>query len=260
MKQIEITKFLNSLYPEELASSFDIGKISLQFGSNNKEIKKVIIALDGTSDVVNQAIDNGCDLLITHHPFMFSPLLSLNYDSVLGQKMIKVLSNKLNIFSMHTNFDVGNNGMNDILANLLGLTNIHYIKDELDSSCLMRIGDINEMKLSELADIVFEKFNLSGLKIIGNKDKKIKTVGIVGGSGSSEFNNALRYKCDCFITGEIHHHIGLEALEQGICMIEVNHAVEALFKETLKKILNEKFPELEIILAVEKDPFEIYTK
>ena len=84
--------------------------------------------------------------------------------------------------------------------------------------------------------------------------------GIVGGSGSSEFNNALRYKCDCFITGEIHHHIGLEALEQGICMIEVNHAVEALFKETLKKVLNEKFPELEIILAVEKDPFEIYTK
>ena len=131
----------------------------MQFGSNNKEIKKVISALDGTSDVVNQAISNNCDLLITHHPFMFAPLLSLNYDSVFGQKLIKVLSNKLNVFSMHTNFDVGNNGMNDILANKLELTDIHYIKDELDSSCLMRIGNINEMKLSDLADKVIDKFN-----------------------------------------------------------------------------------------------------
>lgn len=260
MKQIEVTKFLNNLYPEELASSFDMGKISLQFGSNNKEIKKVIIALDGTTDVVNQAISNNCDLLITHHPFMFAPLLSLNYDSVFGQKMIKVLSNKLNVFSMHTNFDVGNNGMNDILAKKLELSDIHYIKDELDSSCLMRIGNINEMKLSDLADKVIDKLKQTSVKIIGNKDKKIKTVGIVGGSGSSEFNNALRYKCDCFITGEIHHHIGLEAVEQGLCMIEVNHAVEALFKENLKDILHEKFPELEIMIADEKDPFESYTK
>ena len=79
MKQIEITKYLNKEYPEELASHFDSGKISLQFGSNNKEIKKVMIALDGTTDVVNQAIDSNCDLLICHHPFMFSPLLSLNF-------------------------------------------------------------------------------------------------------------------------------------------------------------------------------------
>lgn len=255
MKQIEITKFLNSIYPEELASGFDNGKISLQFGSNNKEIKKIIIALDGTINVVNQAIENNCDLLITHHPFMFSPLLSINYDSIMGQKLIKVLSNKLNIFSMHTNFDVGNNGMNDILANKLNLSNIHFIKDELDSSCLMRIGEIEETKLSVLANNVLNNFNQSSVKTIGDLDKKIKTIGIVGGAGSSEINNAIRYKCDCFITGEIHHHIALEAIEQGICMIEVNHFVESLFKENLKEILLNKFPDLEIILAEEKDPF-----
>ena len=260
MKQIEITKYLNKEYPEELASHFDSGKISLQFGSNNKEIKKVMIALDGTTDVVNQAIDSNCDLLICHHPFMFSPLLSLNYDSPFGQKLIKVLNNKLNIFSMHTNFDTGNNGMNDILSNELGLKNVSYIKDELDASCLLRIGNIDKITLADLIKEVSDKLNQPSIKYVGNPNKIIEKVGIVGGAGSSEVYNAIRNKCDCFITGEIQHHIGLDAIDQGICLIEVSHAVEAVFKSKLKDKLNNEFPELEIILANEEDPFKTYCK
>ena len=101
----------------------------------------------------------------------------------------------------------------------------------------MRIGNIDEISLSDLADKVMNKLEQSAVKIVGNPEKKIKTIGIVGGSGTSEFNNALRFNCDCFITGEIHHHIALEAVEQEICMIEVNHAVEALFKDSLKEML-----------------------
>lgn len=260
MKQIEITKYLNNEYPEQLASHFDNGKISLQFGSNNKEIKKVIIALDGSTEVVNQAINNNCDLLICHHPFMFSPLLSLNYDSPFGQKLIKVLNNKLNVFSMHTNFDTGIDGMNDILSSKLGLKNIQYINDELDSSCLMRIGNINEMNLINFVELICEKFNQSTVKFVGNPNKKIKKVGIVGGSGGSEVHNAIKNNCDCFVTGEIPHHIALEALDQGICLIEVSHAVEAMFKTKLKEKLEKQFPNLEIIIAEEEDPFKTYIK
>ena len=90
MKQFEITNFLENKFSPMLASQFDMGKIGLQFGSKNKEINKIMIALDATMDVVDEAIAKNCDLLITHHPFLFYPLLSVDYDSVLGRKLIKV--------------------------------------------------------------------------------------------------------------------------------------------------------------------------
>ena len=79
MKLAEIIKILQEKYSPELASSFDIGKIGLQFGTANAEVKKIMVALDGTSAVVDEAIENHVDLLLTHHPFMFNPMLSLNY-------------------------------------------------------------------------------------------------------------------------------------------------------------------------------------
>ena len=78
MKVREIVDYLQNLYPFELASSFDHGKIGLQFGSLSKEVKKVMIALDGTSKVIDEAIQNNVDLLITHHPFLFNPIFFIS--------------------------------------------------------------------------------------------------------------------------------------------------------------------------------------
>lgn len=258
MKQIEISKYLKNEYPEILASNFDIGKIGLQFGSNNKEINKVMIALDGTSKVVDQALNMSCDLLICHHPFLFYPLLSLDYDSPFGQKFIKVLNNKLNIYSMHTNFDTAENGMNDILSEIIGMKNVNYLKAEIDSTCLMRVGEIEPVKFEDFLNLVCKKFDHAAVKFVGNLQKTIKKVGIVGGSGSSEIKNAIKNGCDCFITGEIPHHLGLEALDYGISLIEINHFTESLFKETLKNKLEKQFPTIEFILAEEEDPFKNY--
>ena len=98
MKQKELTKFLQENYPESLASSFDLGKIGLQFGSEDKEISKVMITLDATNDVIDEALENKCDLIISHHPFMFNPMLSINYYSIYGKKILKVLDNRLNLY------------------------------------------------------------------------------------------------------------------------------------------------------------------
>ena len=125
MKVKEIVDFLLEKYPLELASSFDHGKVGLQFGSMSKEVKKVMICLDGTTDVIDEAINNNVDLLICHHPFLFSPILNLDYNSPLGRKMLKVFKSELNIFAMHTNFDTALNGMNDHLAEILELENVY---------------------------------------------------------------------------------------------------------------------------------------
>ena len=86
MKVKEIVDYLLNKYPLELASSFDMGKVGLQFGSMSKEVKKVMICLDGTSDVIDEAIENNVDLLICHHPFLFSPMLNLDYNSPIGKR------------------------------------------------------------------------------------------------------------------------------------------------------------------------------
>ena len=148
MKVKEIVDFLLEKYPLDLASSFDFGKVGLQFGLYSKEVKKVMICLDGTTDVICEAIENNVDLLICHHPFLFSPILNLDYNSPLGKKMLKVFKSELNIFAMHTNFDSAINGMNDHLAGLLGLENVYSVPEVPTSESFMRIGEIEKTTLA----------------------------------------------------------------------------------------------------------------
>ncbi len=258
MHIMKIINYLQEKYPTGLASSFDLGKIGLQFGSKKSEIKKIMIALDGSNDVIDEAIEKKVDLLITHHPFLFNPMLSMDYDSPFGQKMLKVFNHRLNIFAMHTNFDTAQEGMNDLLATLLGLTNIHAEKDEIDGSCFLRMGNIEPTSLLEFSNQVVKLLMLDGARVIGDKNKMIQKVGIVGGGGSSDLFNAIFHQCDCFITGEIRHNNALDAIDHNISIIEINHDVEALFKTYLKDKLVDAFKneDVEIITSeVEKSPF-----
>lgn len=259
MKVKEIVDFLLEKYPLDLASSFDVGKVGLQFGSLSKEVKKVMICLDGTSAVIEEAISNNVDLLICHHPFLFSPIINLDYNSPLGKKMLKVFKNELNIFAMHTNFDCAINGMNDHLANLLGLSNVYSVPEVPTSESYMRIGEIDKLSLAEFAYFVKETFNEEAIRVVGDLDKQIKKVAILGGSGGGFAVAAKKLGCDCIITGEVKQNNAIDALEYNIGIIEVSHNVEAFFKEYIKNILEEKFENVEFILS-KKDvnPFNCF--
>lgn len=252
-KMIEI---LEKKYPSYLASHFDIGKIGLQFGNKNANIHKMMIALDGTSEVVDEALEKKVDLLLTHHPFMFTPLLSMDYQSALGRKMCKVFSHQLNVYAMHTNFDVAIEGMNDMLAKKIGLKEILAQKSEIDGSCFIRMGYVDEVDLDTFARIVKDKLGEEAVRVVGNATKKIQKVGIVGGAGSSELQLAIQYGCDCFVTGEIKHNHAIDAMENDIALVEVGHSVEGWFKSYLKYQLEPLFEGVEIILSEqEKSPF-----
>lgn len=249
MKVKEIVDYLLNKYPLELASSFDIGKVGLQFGSMSKEVKKVMICLDGTSEVINEAIENNVDLLICHHPFLFSPILNLDYNSPLGKKMVKVFKSELNIFAMHTNFDSALNGMNDYLASLLGLENVYSIPEIPTSESFMRIGEIEKCSLAEFAYFVKETFNEECVRVVGDLDKNVKKVAIIGGSGASFVVAAKKLGCDCIVTGEVKQNNAIDALEYNMGIIEVSHSVEAFFKEYIKNMLEDEFKDVEFILS-----------
>lgn len=258
MKVSDIVKYLDNKYPPINASDFDQGKIGLQFGSMNSEVKKVMISLDGSSSVIEEAIEEKVDMLVLHHPFMFYPMLSVNYDNAFGRKMLNVLNNRLNIFAMHTNFDVANGGMNDILASILELQNISITEPLVSSKTLLRIGEIEKTKLIDFIEIVKEKLDEKMVKYVGADDKQIKKVGIVGGSGSSEIYTAIRNNCDVLITGELHHHNAYDALDSGMALIEVSHSVERFFAEYVKKELENEFPSLEVIISKNNlNPYKI---
>lgn len=249
MKTSQLVNFLLEKYPLSTAYDMDMGKIGLQFGSMNSEVKKVMIALDGSLAVVEEAISKNVDFLLLHHPFLFYPMLNLNYDTPVGKKMTLVFKNKLNVFAMHTNFDVGADGMNDILAKKLGLKNIRMIDEVVSNKTILRIGEVEEIKLSDFVKVASTNLEETSTRYVGNDDKIIKTVGIVGGAGSSELFSALINKCDCLVTGEIHHHQAYDALENGIAIVEVSHAVERHFACEVQKVLEKEFPEVEFIVS-----------
>ncbi|MCM1259445.1 MAG: Nif3-like dinuclear metal center hexameric protein [Prevotella sp.] len=256
MELKKIIETLEKMYPSRLASHFDIGKIGLQFGNKNADIHKMMIALDGTSVVVQEALEEQVDLLLTHHPFLFTPMVSLDYQSVLGQKMYNVFSHQLNIYAMHTNFDVAMMGMNDLLAEKIGLSEIAPIKTEIDESCFMRMGYTEPIDLDRFARRVKDRLGEEAVRVVGNPAKTIQKVGIVGGSGCSEMQQAMQAGCDCFITGEIKHNYAIDAMEHDLALIEVSHSVEALCKVYLKEKLEHLFEGVEIVVSrAEKAPF-----
>lgn len=258
MKLSKIINYLQEKYPPTLASSFDVGKIGLQFGSPHSEIKKIMIALDGSSGVVEEAIQKKVDLLITHHPFLFNAMLSMDYETPFGKKMLNVFDHRLNIYAMHTNFDVAKDGMNDILAKMLELDGIHAEKDEIDGNCFLRMGNVAPISLLDFSKKVIQRLELDGVRVIGDKNKMIHKVGIIGGGGSGDIMHAIFHKCDCFITGEVKHNHALDAIDYDIAVIEINHDVESRFKSFLQKELSHVFSseDVEIIVSeTETSPF-----
>lgn len=249
MKTSQLVNFLLEKYPLSHAYEGDNGKIGLQFGSMDKEVKKVMIALDGTLEVVEEAVNKNVDFLLLHHPFMYYPMLNLNYDTPLGKKMLLVFKNNLNIFAMHTNFDVGQNGMNDILARKLGLKEIHMTEEVASNKTVLRMGFVEPMPLKDFVKMVSTNLEEDSVRYVGDDESIVEKIAIVGGSGASELYSALNNKCDVFVTGEIHHHQAFEALEKGIALVEVSHSAERHFAYELQQILKSNFKDVEFIVS-----------
>lgn len=252
-----IVDYLLKKYPLEYASDFDSGKLGLVIGSKNIELTNVMLALDLNLDVVNDAINKGCNLIIAHHPYFFHPITKINYDSEQGQVIRKMIMNNINLYCMHTNFDVLDGGINDTLTKLLKLENVQIINGEVGKDNFLRYGNLSSpMTLDRLIDYVKECFELTDVKYIGRLDKVIKTVGIIGGGGGSERDVlAASFKCDCYISGEFRLSSGQLAKSIGLSLIEVNHGVEKLSMYPLKEELDKEFLVDTIVTNVNTDPF-----
>lgn len=253
----EVMRQLDEFCPRSFAVEWD--NPGLQCGRTDREIRTVYLAVDATTPVIEDAIRNEADLILTHHPLLFHGIKHVSDEDFVGKRIEQMLENHIALFSMHTNFDVM--AMGAEAADRLHLVNPDVLEvtyeDSISHEGLGRIGELPEhMTLQELAASVKEVFHIPHVRYWGDPDTPIVMTAILPGSGKDEIDIALEKGADVLITGDITHHVGLDAVEKGIALIDAGHyGIEKLFVPYMRDYLEREMPSLKVVCAEEKEPF-----
>ena len=209
MKLSNVAEIIEKLAPKELKEEWD--NVGILIGEKNKEIKKAVVSLDFNGEVLEYAVKEGADLIITHHPVIFDKLSSITDVDILN-----CIKNDISVYSAHTNLDNADGGVNDVLCDVLGLKNIGKNK-------MLRYGDISPMSVMDFAEIVKEKLNTKSVRLTSREDKIVRKVGVLGGAGGDEIALAMESGCDLYLTGEAPYHIAQLAYKSDIALISAGH-------------------------------------
>lgn len=252
----DIIKILEAQSPSEYAEDWD--NVGLLVGRKNKNIKKIMLAVDATYEVCQAAVEGGVDMIITHHPMIFSKMNRVNDDTVLGNKILALVEAGIVCYAMHTNFDT-KGGMAKEAAAMLRLKNTEVLQETQNGEGLGQIGILKDaVPLDELACVVKESFDIEKVMVYGKADKSVEKIAICPGSGKSVIKTAIEKGADCLITGDIGHHEGLDALEMGLTIIDASHyGIEKLFMTFMYNYLKDFCPDVELSIADVGAPFRV---
>lgn len=255
----EIMRVIESVYPRNAALDFD--NVGLIAGRNDKEVNRVFLALDATEDVINRAENICADMLITHHPMIFSPVKRITDEDFIGRRLISLIRHDISYYAMHTNYDIL--GMAELAAGIFDIKNAEVLDVTSDNNGnpegIGRVGKMEHpMTLEECCAFVKHKLNLGSVKVFGDMGKIITRIAVCPGSGKSEIAEAVKKKADVLVTGDIGHHEGIDAVAQGLSIIDAGHyGTEYIFIEDMKRFLEKNLPELEVITMPVIHPFQI---
>lgn len=267
LKIKDVIKIMEKYAPSKLKEDYD--NVGLMVGNKEDEIKKILIALDTTLEVIEEAKDKECNLILCHHPLLFLKPKSITTDTLLGKKIITLIKNDINVYASHTNLDSVQNGINDMAAKILGYDNFKV----LECSKVIGYNDgkhgigriiklENAIKLEELCIKVKEKFKTPFIRYTGDENKKIKTIAIINGSGQDYLNLSKAKGADCIITGDTTYHYISDTKEEDIAVIDAGHFVTEwlpmiYFAKKFEEILRENGFDNEVIISEKtEDPYK----
>ena len=279
MKLKDIKSFLEGMAPLTVQENWD--NSGLQIGCSDKEIRKVLVCLDLTEAVLDEAESIGADLVISHHPLIFKGLKSIAGNTYQERYVRKAILSDVAVYSAHTSLDNILGGVNHKIASLLGLSSLRWLDSgESAEGCDEKCGGATEEKcggadavarasgsglIGELKEPVAAAEFLSTVKtIFGVKALKhsplsstttIRSIALCGGAGAFLLPQAVAKGADCFISGEFHYH---DYFDPGTLLIELGHYESEQFtQDLLKESLERAFPELEIVkTSVNTNPQE----
>ncbi len=234
----ELISELEKRIPLNLQQSYDNSGIQIE--GPDVEIDKVIVTLDVTEQAVERAIDVGAQIILSHHPLLFYSIKSIKSTDFTGRMVYSSIMNSLTVYSAHTNYDAVRGGLNDILAQKLGMKEtMPLLNVGENGDGIGRIGIIDEMEIEEIANFVKERFETDHVKFAPTGPQKIKKIAICSGGGSSLIDEVLKVGVDMYITGDLSYHDILKAVQSGLSLIVVDHdETEKFFEDGMIEILS----------------------
>lgn len=244
MQLREVLTILDSMAPFASAEQWD--NVGLMVGDPCQEIHSILVALDPSFDVIQAAKESGADLIITHHPLIFTPIKRLSLDQGTSGKIVELIRSGISLVSMHTNLDIAKGGTADVLAGSLSLRDV--------TACgVLRLGKIaEETPLHAWAmSLPFDTVR------VVDAGRPVKTVCACPGSGMEYFGQALEMGCDTFVTGDVRYHAALDAGEKGINVVDLGHFnSEQIAMAPLAERLCRELPGLSVRACGAKDVFK----
>lgn len=224
---VKISDFINvmeKISPDNLKEDYD--NVGLMIGDRNEEIKGILIALDITLDVIEEAKEKGANIILTHHPILYLKPSTITMDTLQGEKIIRLIRENISVYSSHTNLDVVDGGLTDKALELLGFPKgkIMDINPINSSAGIGRIVTLEEsMTLKEACRLVRSKLSIPYMRVAGDPYKKIKTIAVLNGSGEDFMKRAYTMGADLFITGDTTYHYVSDYKEMGMAIIDIGH-------------------------------------
>lgn len=258
----DIVQILEQWAPIEYAYDWD--NVGLQIGSLESKVNKVLITLDVLENVVDEAIENEVNLIIAHHPILFKVLKQINTDHATGRIIDKLLKHDITVYAAHTNLDVVDGGVSDMLSDQLEIVNREVLVPSEHGYAIGagRIGELKEtISLNDFCLRVKEKLKVPTLRVVGELNQKVRKVAVLGGSGEDFINQAKQMGADVYVTGDMTFHEAQDAMAMGLAVIDPGHHVEKVMIEGIKTYLEkkttEKLLELTFIASSEDtEPFK----
>jgi dinuclear metal center YbgI/SA1388 family protein len=224
IKLKDILAYVGQFAPWELAEPWD--NVGLMVGNPDQEATGVLIALDPTLQVIEEAILEKANIILTHHPLIFHPLKSINTATPIGQFLKKALVHDIAVVSCHTNLDIISDGVSDALARALYLRNTRPLNltGKRPDQGFGKVGNLpTPMQGESFIHFVAQRLNLQAMMIAGPQPETVSTIAVCGGSGSDLAEAALQAGADIYITAELKHSVARWAEDNGLCVIDAGH-------------------------------------
>lgn len=222
----DIVKIMSEMAPARLAEDWD--NVGLQVGRNEKEVRVILCALDFSAEVLEQAMQLHADIIVTHHPAIFRGIKQLTDLDWRTALLLEAAREDIAVYSAHTNLDSVAGGVNDVLANLLELTNVEGFAGE---DTLQGIGRIGVLKEATDLDVFIEKvkrvLKLKHVTVVP-AGRKVHKVAVCGGSGMDFLDYAVQAGADTYVTGDVKYHDAQDAQGKHINLIDATHQATEL--------------------------------
>lgn len=237
MKLQQLMDVMETIAPAWLAEDFD--NSGLQCGNAEQEVNRILLSLDCTDAVIDEADELGADCIVTHHPLIWQPLKCVDESNRVSHLVRRLIKRDIALFAAHTNLDSAQGGICDVLAKLFGLQDAEVLLPaDGEGNGYARKGYIAPMTVEQLADKARQVLDAGYVRYSGDGTRVVDTVAVASGSGSSAFDAALEAGVQCMISGDIRYDNGLDYTAMGMALIDAGHfATENIILPELQRRL-----------------------